>query len=189
MVVNKKVSIQLSLGGHSFSKDILPKGIDEAEVVEVIVSTPRVTLAPREEVSLDTAEQLLQLVGRRCLDGEVSVCSELQEDIVAVMAIERTTLEYIVERFGSKAKFNSPLLDMRHSEERCLTVDWCDEVCYMRLFDGGLQRAEAIPMATADDLLYNIVEWIGDNEMPIYIKGERKVAKLLARYFERVVCE
>ena len=75
MVVNKKVSIQLSLGGHSFSKDILPKGIDEAEVVEVIVSTPRVTLAPREEVSLDTAEQLLQLVGKRCLDGEVSVAS------------------------------------------------------------------------------------------------------------------
>jgi hypothetical protein len=187
MQTRDKVSIQLPLGGHSFSLDSLPA--DDVAMVEVVVDTHKVVLAPREEVSLDTAEQLLQLVGKRCLADEVSVCSELQEDVVAVMAVKRTTLEYIVERFGAKTKFWSPLLDMRHAEESCLTVDWSDDVCYMRLFDGGLQRAEAIAVATADDLLYNVVEWIGDRDIPIYIKGERKVAKLLARYFRRVICE
>ena len=189
MVVNQKVSIQLALNGHSFSDIKFPASVDAAECVEFVIDTPRVTLVPREEVLLETAEALLQLVGKRCLADEVSVCSELQDDIVAVMAIERNTLNAIVERFGSRAKFVSPLLDMRHNDEQCLTIDWRGEVCYMHLFDDGLQRAESFVMTSADDLLYNVVEWLGERELPIYIKGERKVAKLLAKYFGRVVCE
>ena len=185
---NKKVSIQVKLGGLSFSAESVT-ATDRAEHVEFVIDTPRVILAPREAVSLDTASALLRLAGKPCHLSELSVCSELQADIVAIMAIDHEALTSMIEKWGSRASFTSPLLDMRHNDEQCLTIDWRGEVCYMHLFDGGLQRAESFVMTSADDLLYNVVEWLGERELPIYIKGERKVAKLLAKYFERVVCE
>ena len=48
MQTRDKVSIQLPLGGHSFSLDSLPA--DDVAMVEVVVDTHKVVLAPREEV-------------------------------------------------------------------------------------------------------------------------------------------
>ena len=59
----------------------------------------------------------------------------------------------------------------------------------MRLFDNGLQRAEANIATTAEDVLYLVTEWLGGNDTPIYIKGNTAAAKLLRKYFKRVVCE
>ena len=184
---NNKVSIQVKLGGRSFSADKI--AIDEGvEQVEFVIDTPRVVLAPQEEVSLDTASELLRIVGKPCRIDEQSVCSELQADIVAIMAIDAEALASIVEKWGSRASFTSPLLDMRHSEESCLTIDTTDKVCYMRLFDGGLQRAEAFDATTPEDVLYLVNEWLG-NATPIYIKGESATAKLLRKYYKQVICE
>ena len=187
---NKKVSIQVKLGGRSFSADSFAKA-EGAEAVEFIIDTPRVTLAPRNEVSLDNADKLLHLVGKSCLSNEQSVCSELQADIVAVMAIDCQALETISQKWGSAASFSSPLLDMRHSDEYCLTVDYTDEVCYMRLFDEGLQRAEAFVATTPEDVLYLVTEWLDNEEWdtPIYIKSNKAVAKLLRKYYKQVICE
>ena len=185
---NNKVSIQVKLGGRSFSADKI--AIDEGvEQVEFVIDTPRVVLAPQEEVSLDTASELLRIVGKPCRIDEQSVCSELQADIVAIMAIDAEALASIVEKWGSRASFTSPLLDMRHSEESCLTIDTTDKVCYMRLFDGGLQRAEAFDATTPEDVLYLVNEWLGNNATPIYIKGESATAKLLRKYYKQVICE
>ena len=182
-----KVSIQLPLGGHSFSLDNLPA--DDVANVEVVVDTHKVVLAPREEVSLDTATELLHIVGRGCSRLEHSVCSELQADIVAVMAIDAEALTAIVERYGSRASFTSPLLDMRHSAERCLTLDVSEKVCYMRLFENGLQRAEAYEATSASDILYYLNSWIGRSDIKIYVKGNRDTVKLLKKYYKHVVCE
>lgn len=187
MQTRDKVSIQLPLGGHSFSLESLPAGGDVP--VEVVVDTHKVTLVPRGEVSLDTASDILRLVGKGCSHREQSVCSELQADIVAVMAIDAKPLAALVERLHSRLSFTSPLLDMRHSEEQCLTVDVSENVCYMRRFDGGLQRAEAYEAKSAEDVLYYINEWLGGDDTIIYIKGEKCVAKLLSKYYKRVVCE
>ena len=185
---NNKVSIQVKLGGRSFSADKI--AIDEGvEQVEFVIDTPRVVLAPQEEVSLDTASELLRIVGKPCRIDEQSVCSELQADIVAIMAIDAEALASIVEKWGSRASFTSPLLDMRHSEESCLTIDTTDKVCYMRLFDGGLQRAEAFDATTPEDVLYLVNEWLGNNATPIYIKGSATTAKLLRKYYKQVICE
>ena len=97
---NKKVSIQVKLGGRSFSADKLTIA-EDVEQVEFVIDTPRVTLAPRAEVSLDTASELLRVVGKPCRITEQSVCSELQNDIVAVMAIDGSALIEMVEQWGN----------------------------------------------------------------------------------------
>ena len=182
------MSIQVKLGGLSFSAS---KALvaEDAEAVEFVIDTPRVTLAPRQEISLDTAGELLRIVGKPCRANEQSVCSELQADIVAVMAIDKEALTSIVEKWGSRASFTSPLLDMSHSDEQCLTIYATEKVCYLHLFDGGLQRAEAIEATTAEDILYLTTEWLGEKRIPIYIKGCTDCAKLLRKYYKEVVCE
>ena len=187
MQTRDKVSIQLPLGGHSFSLDSLPA--DDVAMVEVVVDTHKVVLVPREEVSLEVAADLLQVAGKGCSRLEHSVCSELQADVVAVMAIDAEVLAAIVARYEARASFTSPLLDMRHSGERCLTIDVSQGVCYMRLFDGGLQRAEAYAISSADDILYYVNSWVGRNDIKIYIKGKRDIAKLLKKYYKYIVCE
>ena len=185
---NKKVSIQVKLGGRSFSADNITVA-EEVERVEFIIDTPRVTLVPREEVTLDSASELLRIIGKPCRSNEQSVCSELQSEVVAVMAIDSSALNSIVEKWGSRATFTTALLDMRHCEESCLTIDFSDKVCYMRLFDEGLQCAEAFEATTAEDVLYLANEWLKSNATPIYIKGSSETAKLLRKYFKQVICE
>ena len=185
---NKKVSIQVKLGGLSFSASKAAVA-EDAEAVEFVIDTPRVTLAPRQEISLNTAEELLRLIGKPCRTNEQSVCSELQADIVAVMAIDKEALASIVEQWGSRASFTSPLLDMSHSDESCLTIHTTEKNCYLHLFDGGLQRAEAFEATTAEDILYLTTEWLGEKQIPIYIKGCNNCAKLLRKYYNEVVCE
>ena len=185
---NKKVSIQVKLGGRYFSvhNTIIT---DDVEHIEVVIDTPRVTLAPRSEVSLNTASELLRIVGKSCRSNEQSVCSELQSDIVAIMAIDSKALDDIIKEWGGRVSFTTPLLDMRHSEESCLTIDATDRVCYMRLFDGGLQRGEAYEATTAEDVLYLATEWLNNRNIPIYIKGSGDIVKLLSKYFKQVICE
>ena len=185
---NKKVSIQVKLGGRSFSADKIVVA-EDIEQVEFIIDTPRVTLAPREEVSLNTASELLRIVGKPCRNNEQSVCSELQADIVAVMAIDAYALQTIIEKWGGRAIFTSPLLDMRHSEEECLTIDATEKVCYLRLFSSGLQLAEAFDATTPEDVLYLATKWLGNSTTPIYIKGNQECAKLLRKYHKQVICE
>ena len=186
---DKKVSIQVKLGGRSFSADntIQAEGVEN---VEFVIDTPRVTLAPREVVTLDNAAEILRLTGKPCHSNEQSVCSELQADIVAIIAIDAHALESIIAKWGSRASFSTPLLDMRHSDEACLTIDCTERVCYMRLFKGGLQRAEALDATTAEDALLYATEWLGEGSTTtIYIKGCKAAAKLLKKYFKRVICE
>ena len=188
-VNNKKVSIQVTLGGLSFSADKTTIA-EDVESIEIVIDTPRVTLAPREEISIDSATELLRIAGKPCRSNEQSVCSELQADIVAAIAIDREALTSIVEKWGSRLSFTSPLLDMRHSDKRCITLDISKQVCYIRLFNDGLQYAEAATYSTAEDVLYFVNEASnGDNDIPIYIKGGNDIAKLLRRYYKVVICE
>ena len=188
-LADKKVSIQVKLGGLSFSTERVAVA-EGAKQVKFVIDTPRVILAPREEVSLDTAGELLRLVGKPCHSNEQSVCSELQSDIVAVMAIDSEAINTIIERWGSRVSFTSPLLDMRHNEENCLTIDASDRVCYLRLFRSGLQRAEAYDATTPEDVLYLVHDWLSnDKATPIYIKGNEECVKLLRKYYKNVICE
>ena len=186
---NKEVSIQVKLGGRSFSADKIAIA-EDVTAIECIVDTPRVTLAPSQEVSPHSAEELLHVVGKGCCSNEICICTEPHNDIVAVIAIDESAHKAITERWGSRVRFSSPLLDMRHSDEDCLTIDMGENVCYIRLFDGGLQRAEAFEVTTPEDVLYFADEWLDEEwDTPIYIKGDKAVAKLLRKYVKEVICE
>ena len=189
LLENKKVSIQVTLGGRSFSVDKIAVAND-AEAVEFVIDTPRVTLAPRKAVSLDNAAELLRLAGKPCRLGEQSVCSELQADIVAIMAIDCNALTAIIEKWGSRASFTSPLLDMRHSDEHCITIDATEKVCYIRRFENGLQYVATEEYTTAEDILFFVSKHSnGRADIPIYIKGGAKCVKLLRKYYKQVICE
>ena len=187
----KKVSIQVKLGGLSFSANKVCAS--DAKQLLFVIDTPRVTLVPREDVTLDNAAELLRIAGKECRLNEQTVCSELQDDIVAIMAIDKEALASITERWGSQASFTSPLLDMSHSEEACLSINASEKVCYIRHFGEGMRllRAEAFESTTPEDILYLVAKWIGSNDIPIYIdkSGDCSSAKLLSKYYKRVKCE
>ena len=187
----KKVSIQVKLGGLSFSANKVCAS--DAKQLLFVIDTPRVTLVPREDVTLDNAAKLLRVAGKECRLNEQTVCSELQDDIVAIMAIDKEALASITERWGSQASFTSPLLDMSHSEEACLSINASEKVCYIRHFGEGMRllRAEAFESTTPEDILYLVAKWIGCNDIPIYIdkSGDCSSAKLLSKYYKRVKCE
>lgn len=185
---NKKVSIQVKLGGRSFSAESYA-ALESSEQIEFVINTPRATLVPREEISLDVADDILRIAGKPCYTTEQSVCSDLQNTVVAAIAIDRQALESIISKWGKQASFSTPLLDMRHSDKTCLTIDVCEKVCYMRIFNDGLQRAEAFDAATVEDVLYLTTEWLNGNNIPIYIKGSAEAAKLLNKYYKQVICE
>ena len=186
---NKKVSIQVTLGGLSFSAHKATIA-EDVENIEIVIDTPRVTLFPRESISAESAAELLRIAGKPCRSNEQSVCSSLDSDIVAAIAIDREALTSIVEKWGSRVSFTSPLSDMRHSDKKCITLDLTKQVCYIRLFNDGLQYAEATTYSTAEDALYFVNEASnGHNDIPIYIKGGNDIAKLLRRYYKVVICE
>ena len=190
-LANNKVSIQVKLGGRSFSAGKVIAS--DAKLVEFEIDTPRVTLVLREDITLENADELLRLAGKPCRLNEQSVCSELQDDIVAIMAIDKDALASIYERWGRRASFTSPLLDMSHSEEECLTIIASERVCYLHLFGSGMQmqRAEAFEATTPEDILHLVTSWIGNNDIPIYIdkSGDCSSAKFLCKYYKRVKCE
>lgn len=190
----KDVSIQFTLGGHSFSALNLPQEVVESEQrVLFEIATPRVTLVPHTAFDNAIAADYLAAVGLACRAGEVTVCSEMQAPMVAVMAIDKHLLDQIVATLGKRACFASPLLDESHDNHNCLYVQMVEGVCFARLINNGLQIAEAWEAKTAEDALYGVAKLYqaipNCQNIPIYIKGNAEVAKLLKKYFKEVVCE
>lgn len=186
------VSIQLKLGGHSFSTASLPSEPTDADIT-FIVETHKVTLVPKQAFDESSAGDYLSAVGLPCAENETPVCSEMQADMIAVMAINRTALSEIIAEFGNRARFTSPLLCSDHGGKRNISIRITDGVAYYRAFDNGLQAAEAIKTVSDDDILYytvRIAEALDfGKESVIYIKGGKSAAKLVKRYFKNVICE
>lgn len=186
------VSIQLKLGGHSFSTPSLPTVPTEADVT-FIVETHKVTLVPKHVFDESSATSYLSAVGLPCANDETAVYSDINAETIAIMAIDGTTLSEIIGKFGSQAKFTSPLLCNDYDNSRNISIRIIDGIAYIRAFDNGLQVAEAINTVSDDDILYYTVR-IGkalnlDKETAIYIKGSKSAAKLIKRYFKNVICE
>ncbi len=189
-----KVSIQFNLGGHSFSASALPAEVlNGTDLVLFSVATPKVTLVPRCAFDEALSAQYLAAVGLPCSADETTVCSEMQAETIAIMAIDRNVLDGVLAALGTRARFTSPLLDKRHDSGRNLFVRLADGTAYFRLFDGKLRLAEAVTVRTADDVLFYALRFLDaaglGTDTDIYISGNRTAAKLLKRYFKRVVCE
>ena len=191
---NDKVSIQFNLGGHSFSASELPAEVlGGQDIVLFSVATHKVTLVPRCAFDESLSAQYLAAVGLPCDENETTVCSEMQAETIAVMALDRNVLNGVLALLGTRARFTSPLLDERHDGSRNLSVHIADGTAYFRLFTDTLRLAEAIRLKSADDVLFYTLRFLDTaglgNDTDIYISGESVAAKVLKRYFKRVVCE
>ncbi len=186
-----KASIRLASGGRFFSATKLDNVADKGDIV-VTVDTARVTLVTPQIAAALSAEDILAINGQALLSDEVAVVSDEVDGKMAVIAVYKGAYELLSEKFSERLHFSSPLLSTTHSEQKALSIEVSENNYYIRLYNGGLQVAEALELASADELLYyvaNILD-IAQVTIPyIYISGATKeCVKLLKKYY-KVICE
>ena len=138
-----KASIRLASGGRFFSASTLA-GIAEGADVDVIIDTARVTLVPQQMAESVSAERLLAITGQSPLADEVAIFSDAVNEKVAVVAVNKDAYETLMSRLGSKMHIYSPLQSDNYSHGRGLAIEVSENICYLRLYNNGLQLAEAV---------------------------------------------
>ena len=173
-----KVSIQLTLDGHSFSAHGLDGEFPGEEPVEAELLTARTMLVPEEVLGTGDAGTLLAANGMAPAAEERAVCSLPVQGIVAVMAAHREALRQVEEKLGDRIRYTTPLL--REVQAGTPTV-WAYrtagllyikvyDVCY---FTERLEKEFALKSC----------------ELRISGDDAKACGKLLKGYFKRIVCE
>lgn len=194
-VTEKKVSIQLPLGGHSFSVDAIPADVLEGDrQVEFRVITPRTTLVPREQFDETGCEAYLRVAGMPALAGETAVASDTLAQIVAVTAIDSECLRAIRERLGARAVFTTPLLDIQKYSSPAVWLYRTGGLLYVKVYNITLRLAEVVTVASDADavmLMHDLDAVYGFGGYAIRCHGEQASAmrKLLSKYYSDVRCE
>lgn len=179
---DKKVSIQLRLDGHSFSRDILLAEVAEKSVaragaeadakeegiVEVELLTAKTIMVPEECFEPDLAAKLLRMSGIICSDEELPVWSRPCDGAVAVMALSREVAQVLNESFGACVEYSSPILRQctvqSQGQEKgsgkiegvgpYLYIYSDSNVAYFKLYEGAkLRLCEVISLTGEDDML------------------------------------
>lgn len=192
---SNKVSIQLSLDGHSFSVPALSDLPAGNASVQVELLLPRTMILPEELFDAQNAEALLAANGMPPAADECVVASIPQEGLVAVTAINREALRVVEEKLGDRARFTTPLLHTPASVEKTVWMRQTPGLLYIKVYDAGrLQLAEAIPAAGEADMLY-FFEQLGRNfqlaDYELRIAGDnlKETRRLLGKRFKEVICE
>ena len=168
-----KVSIQLSLDGHSFSVPALSELPAGEAPVTVELLLPRTMLVP----------------------GELFDAERGAEMLAAVTAINREALRQVEEKLGDRARFTTPLLHTPANTAKTVWMSRRAGLLYIKVYDGGeLQLAEAIPAATDTDAAYFFERLDGCfplKEYELRIAGDNPKAarKLLGKRFRQTTCE
>lgn len=196
------MSIQLTLSGHSFSRSDLPRlsNIDE-QGVNIEVITERTMLAPTEILDPEQATELMRVAGF-CLDKEdqVVIAHDEKTGIAALMALPRVFVTTVEERYGDHYEFTTPLLRTRVCTEPTVWLYLANDLIYIKVWGGGkLRMAEVLPRKKEEDSLYYaamIDRRFGLNDFRVVVSGTKAVenevrstAKLLNKFYKKVVCE
>ena len=196
------MSIQLTLSGHSFSRSDLPRlsNIDE-QGVNIEVITERTMLAPTEVLDQEKAAELMRVAGF-CLDKEdqVVIAHDEKTGIAALMALPQVLVATVEERYGDHYEFTTPLLRTRVCTEPTVWLYLANGLIYIKVWDGGkLRMAEVLPRKKEEDSLYYaamIDRRFGLNSFRVVVSGTKAVeneirstAKLLNKFYKKVVCE
>lgn len=197
-----RMSIQLTLSGHSFSRSELPRlsSCDE-RAVEIEIITDRVMLAPTEIVDEQKATELMQIAGFHLQEeDQVVVVREEKTNVVALMALPRVLLATIEDRYGRRAELTTPLLRSRLCTEPTAWFYMADDHIYIKVWsEGRLRVAEALPRKKAEDVLYyaSVLDRQFElNRFRVVVSGVKAVesevratTKLLNKFYKKVVCE
>ena len=189
-----KVSIQLTLDGHSFSAHGLDGEFPGEEPVEAELLTARTMLVPEEVLGTGDAGTLLAANGMAPAAEERAVCSLPVQGIVAVMAAHREALRQAEEKLGDRILYTTPLL--REVQAGTPTV-WAYRTAgllYIKLYDGSLRFAGVIPAPDTADVCYfteRLEKEFALKSCELRISGDdaKACGKLLKGYFKRIVCE
>lgn len=193
---NKQVSIQLKLGGHSFSAELISDYID-ADVVEILLLTHKYTLVPKEQFDDSLLNRYLELNGLGCSIHESAVAIHVSNDIIAISAINKLALEIINSTLGSKAKLTSPFTTIFNNgkqRDNSLYISILDGVVYIMLYNDNLKFAEAFAATTLADYIY-ISECLSrefaTSKYRLHLSGEynKEIIKVIKPYFKSIVCE
>lgn len=187
---DKKVSIQLRLDGHSFSRDILLAEVAEKSVaragaeadakeegiVEVELLTAKTIMVPEECFEPDLAAKLLRMSGIICSDEELPVWSRPCDGAVAVMALSREVVQALNESFGACVEYSSPILRQctvqSQGQEKgsgkiegtgtgpYLYIYSDGNVAYFKLYEGAKLRLCEVISLTGEDDMLCMVESI-----------------------------
>ena len=149
-----KVSIQLTLDGHSFSAPALSGEFPGDGPVEVELLTPRTMLVPEELFDKEHAGEVLAAAGMAALPGECPVWSAPQQNAVAVMAAAENALAAVHERLGGRARYTTPLLCVPQTSVPTVWMYYAAGLLYIKVYDGKLRFAEVVPAPDEADLLY-----------------------------------
>lgn len=188
-----KVSIQLTLDGHSFRRTAstgnsrggargggAADGTDDAR--------------PEEVLGTGDAGTLLAANGMAPAAEERAVCSLPVQGIVAVMAAHREALRQVEEKLGDRIRYTTPLL--REVQAGTPTV-WAYRTAgllYIKVYDGSLRFAGVIPAPDTADVCYfteRLEKEFALKSCELRISGDdaKACGKLLKGYFKRIVCE
>lgn len=189
------VSIQLKLGGHSFSLDMIPANAYKADAVEISVVTEKCVLVPASLFEPSSAEKYLSINGLACNNDESVVSSNETDGIIAVMALSKATVQTIKDALSDKVVFTSPLLAKHEGRRKDLYIYVCSGVACFNLYrDGKMRFAEAVRICNTDDILYyttRLSEEFDLSDYSIHVSGDaaKSTCQLLKHYFKKVQCE
>ena len=171
-----KVSIQLTLDGHSFSAHGLDGEFPGEEPVEAELLTARTMLVPEEVLGTGDAGTLLAANGMAPAAEERAVCSLPVQGIVAVMAAHREALRQVEEKLGDRIRYTTPLL--REVQAGTPTV-WAYRTAgllYIKVYDGSLRFAGVIPAPDTADVCY-FTERLQNSQRKIQGAGHQPAAQ------------
>ena len=181
-----KVSIQLSLDGHSFSVPALSELPAGEAPVTVELLLPRTMLVPGELFDAERGAEMLAANGMPPTAEECVVASDPEAEFVAVTAINREALRQVEEKLGDRARFTTPLLHTPANTAKTMWMSRRAGLLYIKVYDGGeLQLAEAIPAATDTDGCFPLKEY----ELRIAGDNPKAARKLLGKRFRQTTCE
>lgn len=152
----KKVSIQLSLDGHSFSAPALTGPFPGEDPVMIEVLTPQTMLVPAELFDADRAAELLAVNGMPVTADQCVVCTAPQQNTTAIIALPAEAKRQVEERLGIRAEYTTPLLFTPQETAATVWLYQTPELLYIKVYNGSLRLAEVIAVSSDADILYCI---------------------------------
>ena len=196
------MSIQLTLSGHSFSRFDLPRLSSRDErMVEIEVATERTMLTPIEILDSTPTAELMRIAGFDPREEEqIVVVRDEKTGIAALMTLPRVLMTTIEERYGNRYELTTPLLRTRVCTEPTAWFYLAKDLIYIKVWsENKLRMAEVLPHKKEEDVLYyaaTIDRRFGLNDFRMVIAGTkvsdnevRSTAKLLNKFYKKVVCE
>ena len=189
-----KVSIQLSLDGHSFSVPALSELPAGEAPVTVELLLPGTMLVPGELFDAERGAEMLAANGMPPTAEESVVASDPEAEFVAVTAINREALRQVEEKLGDRIRYTTPLLCVPQTSVPTVWMYYAAGLLYIKVYDGKLRFAEVVPAPDEADLLY-MLERLGsefrlrDYTLRIGSGDGRALKRKLGGYFRQIVCE